>query len=42
MMDAVITITLVAAMTYADMRGHKYVPVIMAIILLATLPLYSN
>lgn len=37
MMDAVIIIALVAAVTYADMRGHKYVPVAAAIILFTTL-----
>lgn len=35
MVDAVTVITLVAAVTYADMRGHKCVPVVAAIILFA-------
>lgn len=34
MTDAMIAIAVIAAVTYADIRGHKYVPVIAAIVLL--------
>lgn len=33
--DAVVAIIIIGAITYADMRGHSYVPVIAAIILFA-------